>query len=462
MPTVSTRPSASERNTHGRPTWYHRKQRIIEADIQLLLDAQAEGLAGGPDPHPHTPTTESVSDPLASGASTPSLSSTQILQPRNNGKVSLRDARRGLYSAMRRLALLKAEEAKDIDMSAEVAFASVEQLQAWKERRSKLLDRVGVIDSGPEAQRAIELRQQAEHLQPEIHELEMKLAELRNQQRRLRKEASDVETRVQTKLSSYTRNLDVLEKEIKDFLRDMQPSEASSTMFSNDATEEEPFWTLPIKRRTLDMALEISTKEKDAVESRQDLVETEREALEEGAVVWRDVLRDVEAFERLLKVELGSTPPSDGVRGRQKSPSNQSHSDLLKTMAETIKLVESKLRLAEARGWKLLIAAIGAELDAFKQGKAVLEDMLGVTEPSNVHSLPDNTTNGNVYDGDVGSSTNVGSPFKEGSTLSKAGDAIHDLDHHFERATVHEHNDHDSYDEDDGPDPELLISHQEE
>ena len=45
-------------------------------------------------------------------------------------------------------------------------------------------------------------------------------------------------------------------------------------------------------------------------------------------------------------------------------------------MTSTILQLESKFKLAEARDWKLLVCCIGAELEAFREGKTILEDAL--------------------------------------------------------------------------------------
>jgi hypothetical protein len=55
------------------------------------------------------------------------------------------------------------------------------------------------------------------------------------------------------------------------------------------------------------------------------------------------------------------------------SPDN-SIKGLISRMDRTMFYIESKLKLAESKNWKLLVCCIGAELEAFKQGREILEN----------------------------------------------------------------------------------------
>lgn len=430
--------------------WYHRKQRNLEADLQLLLDAQAEGLTSASEP-----TFDSSRSTTSTDSSTPTLQSNQDIPRGDRGRISLHDARKGLYMTMRRLALLKSEEAKDVDAGAESVTASFQQTQVWSDRRSRLISRTEEIRTGKEAQVAAEIREQATSLQPRIDELEQELLTLRNEQRKLRKEAEDVENRVQAKMSSYTRALEALDRDVQEFLQSMLPADPTTTMFSNDDEhEEEPFWTLSTKRRTLGMARDVLEKEKQAAETKLALVETEREALEEGAAIWQEVLRLVEGFEKSLREEMRTFSPSDAAQQTRGagSPERRLH-DVLHRMDEVSSELERKLKFAEGRGWKLLMAAIGAELHAFQKGRGVLEETLGISQRGG--GSPS-------FDGeDQGVNSVIHSP--QTRAMNADGDdgrQIRDLDREFEGRHPLDGGSSDGDDEeDDGPDPELLISH---
>jgi hypothetical protein len=96
-------------------------------------------------------------------------------------------------------------------------------------------------------------------------------------------------------------------------------------------------------------------------------VDTDRGALDEGAVLWSDVVKKVEDYETSLQDYMQPAT--------RKSASNPNK--LLEQMDTTIAYLEEKLELASSRSWNLLVCAIGAELEAFIQGKNVLEEALG-------------------------------------------------------------------------------------
>ncbi|TKX18372.1 hypothetical protein C1H76_9160 [Elsinoe australis] len=439
--------SSTTRSPSTLPTqkpWYHRKAANLEADLQILLDAQAAGLSNPLD-QPPTPSTSSTSDPLSRSDTSTPVSQARV---RRDRKIPLRSARAGLYTTMRRLAALKDEEIAETATVAEGAAASHEQLLHWAERREKLRVRTEEIASGPDVDAAKELRDKAEGMQPEIMELEDRLAKLRNEQRRLRREAEEVQNRVEAKLSGYTRGLEELEREVRDFVGELRPVDGE-VLFDGQGAEGEDanvFWQLAPKRRTLEMATEVVGKERERVEGRLELVETEREALVEGATVWKDVVRLVEDFERNLREDMKSIGSEGGSSERLR--------DTLTTMDETVQHLESQVKLAETKGWKLLIAAIGAELDAFVKGRDVLQQALGVIEGPRYQTLFDG-----MDDEEQGSNSVIRSPLASRKDDQDSHDGrIEELDHAFAQRQSGDRL-HDTDEDDDGPDPELMISH---
>ncbi|KAH0149636.1 hypothetical protein KCU90_g16510, partial [Aureobasidium melanogenum] len=124
--------------------------------------------------------------------------------------------------------------------------------------------------------------------------------------------------------------------------------------------------------------------------------------------------------------------------------------ELLTMLEQTTTELESKHKLAETRSWKLLVAAIGAELEAFLKGKQILEAALAsaVDETSLEEAKGVSGSSGQLE----GAQTPRGSKHDD-------GEAIRDLDKAFAaKRPTRSISDTDT--EDDGPDPELLISHQ--
>jgi hypothetical protein len=84
--------------------------------------------------------------------------------------------------------------------------------------------------------------------------------------------------------------------------------------------------------------------------------------------MWNDVVKKVADYETSLQSFMQQA-------GRSNAPDP---TRLLDQMETTISYLEEKLEVATSRAWNLLVCAIGAELEAFVQGKTVLEEALGV------------------------------------------------------------------------------------
>jgi len=416
-------------------SFFHTKQKQLEVDLQILLDAQAEALLSGLEVNP-----ASTDDSLSNGSSTPTASSSNIHNTRGhsstmqrNSKIGLREARKALYTTMRRLVLLKDQELDFLAPELEQCDAFVSKLDEYQNKRLRLEQRTRQIHSGDEHNRAHQLRQKADDLQTPINELEVRLAQLKAQQKRLRKEAQGCENDLEANLASYTASLGILDQKTT-LLLDRLQKEKTISDSSTPLTADQA-------RRTLDT-------EKKQLMARRRNIDNEREALDQGAVVWEDVVKEVSNFERTLREDMAQHSTGD-IRA------------VLSQLDQTIAQVRSKHNLAQAKDWKLLVAAIGAELEAFLKGKDVLKAALAASSDAVNDPLPSaeadqtNTENGSqsIFDD---FRTPRGSYIRHDD--DDGGEAIHDLDRAFEpKHGTAPSSDTDT--EDDGPDPELLISH---
>jgi hypothetical protein len=116
----------------------------------------------------------------------------------------------------------------------------------------------------------------------------------------------------------------------------------------------------------LDLAHEYWAEEHTRLIEKCEEVDIERAALDEGAILWNDVVKQIISFETSLQDMM------------QQKPRSLSSSKVLENMLATIKFLEEKSDFVREREWNLLFIAINAELEAFKQGKDMLEDALGV------------------------------------------------------------------------------------
>ncbi|KAK0944245.1 hypothetical protein LTR29_004158 [Friedmanniomyces endolithicus] len=184
------------------------------------------------------------------------------------------------------------------------------------------------------------------------------------------------------------------------------------------------------------MAREQWTSDRNTILEQRSSIEQEKAALDAGAAVWKDVVTHVADFEKRMRVsmaDLSNPPPfSDGNSERLR--------ELLNNLDTMLEHLETQHKFAEARDWKLLIAAIGAELEALRQGRQILQNVLGITTDSG------------------GESRSLVDAEEEGGgelATENGGDAIHELDRSFETARRHKTRVSDSEDD---PDPELLFS----
>jgi hypothetical protein len=329
---------------------------------------------------------------------------------------------------------VKDEELQGIDEDIREKDRTLEQIDEWEKKKSGLQEASKSVESNEETVRVQRLRQQADTLQEEINRVGLQLSDLKSRHRKLIRQATAVENSVQAKIASYTSSLRILEEDVQKFLS-VRPIEQDTRPISRDG--QTSIWQLPAQRRTLQMAKENWTEAKDALGQQREDIVYEKEALDEGAVVWKDVVTQVTDFERSLRAEmtrLPSKPGGEDVPDPSEDNASQPLRELLDRMKSLTETLESKFELAKERNWNLLIAAIGAELEAIRKGRELLENVLPSAESQSEQLIEQG--------GDEKSSP---SP----------GNEIHKLDQNFETARRRLSNETESEDD---PDPELLFS----
>lgn len=410
-----------------------RRARHLEQQLQALLDAQADGLMnglGGNDTMPD--------DLVSNGSTTPTVGSVRSADKNvENGdeerkptrrNLSLSTARRGIFRRMQQLASVKAEELDMLDDDLRGLQFNVEKTEAWTQKRARLETKIqGIVgeDAGAKTQA---LQTEASKLEQEIRQKEEELWTLKRRQRRVLDELADTENSKEAKLSSYKTSLSMLDKEVSSFLG--SPPNANHTPLSTS-----PFPTLPPKRRTLEMAHEYWQDEYTRLAEKCEEVDVERAALEEGAVLWNDTIKKVAAYEASLQRYMYKASRNDAADPKR----------LLDQMDATITFLDEKLECASSRSWNLLMCAIGAELEAFQQGRALLHEALGVKRKGK-----ERATSSLVELEDFKSSHEeemAGSVIRVGHSPPKPAPV---------KPTLFETDDESN----DDPDPELMISHQ--
>jgi predicted nuclease with TOPRIM domain len=407
-----------------------RRARHLEQQLQELLDAQADGLMSG-----LSGQDSAQDDVISNGSTTPTVSSvrssdrsaengTDTHKPKKK-KIGLNAARLGISRRVRQLASVRAEELDLLDEDLKELQVTVEKTEAWAQKRTRLEEKITDIESEDAGSKTRSLQTEASKLEQEIRQKEEELWALKRRHRRVLNDLADTQNSVEARLSSYKTSLSLLDREVCSFLA--RPPNMNHVPLSST-----PFLSLPVKRRTLEMAHEFWQDEYTRLAEKCEELDTDRGALDEGAVMWSDVVKKVAEYETTLQSFMQQA-------GRSNTPDP---ARLLDQMDATISYLEDKLELATSRAWNLLVCAIGAELEAFMQGKTVLEEALGVKRKGKEKATKSLLDYDEPYferqEEMTGSAIRIGrSPPKPSLPKPK----LYDTD-------------------DEDPDPELMISHQ--
>jgi hypothetical protein len=299
---------------------------------------------------------------------------------------------------------LKVEESDRVVAAAAARKKALAQLRRLTGRRAgvatELATQLEEDGEGSIAQELRGLEDERAVVAQEISELEEKLVGLRNRKRWLDARVDDARNRRDAGLSGYRGALKELDAKVDSILRrppvrplDLEAVGAAAAGRNDDGVGEQngeadqspggvEFLSMRPERRTAQMATDWWESEITILDQRRDQIGKERGALEEGAEIWKEVVGLVTDFETGLRRELNGDAEVDG-KGKRQAPSPE---EAMHAQLEKMKLVmsglEERLRFVEDRGWNLLICAVGAELEAFKQAYQMLREALGITSPA--------------------------------------------------------------------------------
>jgi hypothetical protein len=347
-----------------------RAAKALQRTIQAYLDAQSDGLnanltgGGGEDMSSvGSPTpTPSVASPSRSASMPKTI---PIRQPAPK-KISLRGARRGLGKAMDEFAQLRSEELAVISSELSTRQLALKKSKRYQDKRASLLSNIQSIQTTSLETSAHTLRKEADVVNREIQEVESRLFELRSRYRQLITQADQLDNSLDSKLSSYRSSLALVEKDMKQFLR-QPPVSHSLPIFDNLNPSQRGIYALKPERRTLEMAEEQWTAEQELLSHRKADVESEREALQEGVSIWQAATARIAEFEKSLRRALRG--PKDLT---DSTTPDIEHEALLTQLNTLISSLQADLATAESNTWNLLICCLGAEIEALEQGRVLL------------------------------------------------------------------------------------------
>ena len=425
------RASTSPTRTRDRPydakpdtVWpnLQRRERALQQELQHLLDAQSAGLAATLDPSAIPPssatsdagstttTTTTPSSPPSqhrrhvtfthptSTTTTSSGTLVPVRQPRPPKPLTLRAARAQLARTITLLADLKAEEDAHLTSALSTRKQALAQLRRWTARRDGIRSELKLLEEDGEEPLGRELRElelERGVVGEEIRVLEERLRELKRRKKGLDGRVEEVKSRREAGLSGYRGALGEVEGRIGGVLARPGVRPLDGEFLASAAAHSEgevplggvEFLRLRPERRTAEMAREWWEGEVAVLERRKREVDVERAALEEGVEVWKGAVNIVSEFEAGLRREMRGEVASDTSggkgKGREGEPASSSPPTpeqamfaQLDKMRAVIAGLQERLLIAEGQGWNLLICAIGAELEAFRQAAGMLREAL--------------------------------------------------------------------------------------
>ncbi|KAJ4129322.1 Autophagy protein 28 [Fusarium equiseti] len=413
--------SPSQKHVDNRPRldtiWrsLQRREKALERDIQQLLDLQASGLIagsgdGGSESNfgSDTGTGESTFYSTATSKSrmvnslhiptrsTPDGNVIPVRQPAPNKPRGLKTARVGLQRSMAALAELKAEEDMHLNTSLEQRKDALAYLDKVSKRRDAIYSELHALENDEEEPLGQELRlleEQQHDLDQEIQLLEEKLARAKRRRRSVRERAEEVKNRREAGLSGYRAAGKDVDIEVRKLMQTppIAPLDVDALGYGvnsqpkgdMDILRGTEFLQLRPERRTMEMARNWWQGEIAALERRKAKISEDRQALMEGSEVWSEVTGLVAQFEAKLRELVKASQAGDA----DEEPQQAAMRNQLSEMDDVVQELQHRLQMAESKHWNLLICAIGAELEAFIEAKALLKDTIGLPEPAPADDL---------------------------------------------------------------------------
>ncbi|OBT43255.1 hypothetical protein VE00_06937 [Pseudogymnoascus sp. WSF 3629] len=342
-----------------------RRERALQAEIQELLDAQSAALLRGRAPKPRN----------VSGGGTSKPPSKQATTPR-----TLHTARLGILRALHSLLELSQTKHSILLSTHTTLQATLTQLTHWQRKLADLDSKIHALSpppsiSAPDATSPHRRNQPSPHndrsplpndlptLDREISTLEARLHTLRTHRRLLSRALLEQRSRHEAQASSWVGAKREVESEVSAWLR--RPTEALGLdgEVAGEGGEMEAFLSLPPGRRTLGGAIDAIRSVISSVRAQMESVEREGDAVERGAGVWEGVLERVLMFEKELRGWV-----KRGGGGAE---------EVLERMGVVGGEIEGFAEVVEGEGWTLLVCAVGAELEAWREGEGVLRGVVG-------------------------------------------------------------------------------------
>ncbi|KAJ5610569.1 hypothetical protein N7510_007288 [Penicillium lagena] len=359
-----------------------RQQRDIHRQLQGLINAQSSALLApdpsDPDsPSPNPEATEERNLTPASSTASSSIPPASIpATRRGHAKTSLEIARNGIVRLIDKLLELEEDERRILRQLLFSTERALDDIDEFNQKKDGLEKAISDIHDAEESRRSKRLQEKAQTLETDIQELETRLYEMKVKHKQMVNEISSINNSVDAKLSSYTESLSLLQADMREFL--VHPPGETLNGFENKV----PFYSLQPKRRTLPMAEEYFNSEWTGLERKTQDIDKEILALQQGGSAWSEVVTEVTGFEKRLRISMRQYMRIDMNAGLDEAEKTKSRNELIDSvlgdLAKSTHFVDHVMKLAEKKGWNLVICCVGAELTALRQAKSKLRKAFGL------------------------------------------------------------------------------------
>ncbi len=393
----AARPPYTERtpSTHVDQSFklIERRERQMQQELQKLLDAQDYAL------EKHLANTTPDDDDATQRSGTPVSDAPNghvipVRQPKKR-HLSKREARLGISRCMTQLSDLKNEEEAYIATALAERKAALSRLRNLSTKRNSIIAEMKSIESDhdqPFKNEIGKMEQKHRSVCEDILKLEERLRDLKRTKTRLESRIAEAKSTRDSELSGYKGALNECDKRINDIMNypevsvleveGLMAQDADLRALVGQHISGFEFLSLRPERRTLPMAKDWWEGEVQVLELRKTAVDKERGALDEGTQLWQDMVGRLEAHDRHLKLTFNAISEYSSSKQRYHSSKFTELGDILKKQyamcKEMMHELEELYEYAEAQGWKLLVTALGAEINYFYGLKTQLGDTLQI------------------------------------------------------------------------------------
>ncbi|KAI0188120.1 hypothetical protein EV127DRAFT_482755 [Xylaria flabelliformis] len=366
-----------------------RRERQMQQELQQLLDAQDYAL----EKHLANTTPDGESTPR-SGTSVSDTANGHVVPVRQPKKrhLSKMEARLGISRCMSQLSDLKNEEEAYIATALGERKAALSRLRNLSTKRNSIVAEMKAIESDRDQPLKNDIRKmehQHRTVCEDIQKLEERLRDLKRTKTKLETRIAEAKSTRDSELSGYRGALNECDKRIGDIMNypevsvleveGLMAQDADLRALVGQHISGFEFLSLRPERRTMPMAKDWWEGEVQVLELRKVAVDKERAALDEGTQLWQGMLGHLEEHDRHLKATFDAMSDYASAKQQQNTKFDELGEILKRQYAmckEMTRELEELYEYTEAQGWKLLVTALGAEINYFHGLRAQLGDTL--------------------------------------------------------------------------------------